>query len=351
MYSLRKIRGNTSSILITIFLLVVITSVPAILTITINRVYGQQPDRMDLNVTDSSASIQNTSEEKIVQVGDIEIAYKMSGEGEPILLISGGSADKNAWDPSFISDLSSNHTVIVFDNRGVGNTTIGSQPYTIEQLANDTAGLLDALNIQNANVFGYSLGSYIAQQLTITNPEKVDRLILVGASCGGNASTPKPLEFLTLQGEIVDKISNNLTISEEEMRSLVSATLGEGWIRLHPESLENISEGRDPFATISPEAQEGQANIGHSWEATNWNGACDELAKVAKPTLVITGTDDNDYQPHQNSLVIAGKIPGAWLVQIENAGHAVMDQYPDEINKILQTFLSTTNSTSTAQSE
>src|SRR3712207_8600449 len=53
---------------------------------------------------------------------------------------------------SFISDLSSNYTVIVFDNRGVGNTTIGSQPYTIEQLANDTAGLLDDLEIQNANV-------------------------------------------------------------------------------------------------------------------------------------------------------------------------------------------------------
>jgi pimeloyl-ACP methyl ester carboxylesterase len=61
--------------------------------------------------------------------------------------------------------------------------------------------------------------------------------------------------------------------------------------------------------------------------------------------LVITGTDDNEYQPHENSLIIAGKIPGAWFVQFENAGHAVMYQYLDEINKILQTFLSTTNIT------
>jgi hypothetical protein len=65
----------------------------------------------------------------------------------------------------------------------------------------------------------------------------------------------------------------------------------------------------------------------------------------------ITGTDDNSYVTHENSLVIAGKVPGAWLVQIENAGHAVMDQYPDEINKILQTFLSTTNTATTAQPE
>src|SRR3712207_3749627 len=213
MYSFRKIRGNTP-IPITIFLLVVIITLPTTMTttITINLAYGQQPDRMDLNITDASANIQNIPEEKIVQVGDVDIAYKMLGRGEPILLISGGSADKNAWDPSFISDLSTNHTVIVFDNRGVGNTTIGSQPYTIEQLANDTAGLLDALEIQNASVLGYSLGSLIAQQLTITNPDKVSRLVLVGANCGGTDVIPKPPEFLALQAEIVDKMSNNVSI-------------------------------------------------------------------------------------------------------------------------------------------
>ena len=348
MNSVRKIRGNTSSILTITLLLAVIITLPTTMTTTsINLVYGQQPDRMDLNITDSSANIQNMPVEKIVQVGDIEIAYKMLGNGEePILLISGGSADKNAWDPSFISDLSSNHTVIVFDNRGVGNTTIGSQPYTIEQLANDTAGLLDALKIQNTNVLGYSLGSLIAQQLTITNPEKVSRLILVGANCGGADAIPKPPEFVKLQADIVDKISNNVSISQDENIALINASLGAGWIRLHPESIENIPEGQDFFATISPEAQEGQANIGLRWEATNWNGVCDELAEVAKPTLVITGTDDNAYVPHENSLVIAGKVPGAWLVQIENAGHAVMDQYPDEIGKILQTFLTTTTSQS-----
>ena len=348
-YCLRKIRENASSVLITIFLFVLIITLPTTMTTTttISRVYGQQPDRMDLNVTDSSANIQNTSE-KIVKVGDIDIAYKMLGKGEPILFISGGSADKNAWDPSFINDLSSNHTVIVFDNRGVGNTTIGSNPYTMQQLANDTAGLLDALKIQKANVLGYSLGSYIAQQLALTNPEKVNRLILAGSSCGGKESMAKPPEFLNLQNELVNKISNNVTISREENIQLLNATLGAGWIRLHPESLENVTEGKGFFGSISPEAQEGQNNIGHSWEATNWDGVCEELTKLAKPTLIITGTDDNYYQPHENSLILAEKIPGAWLVQIENAAHAVMDQYPDEIGKILQTFLSTTNTTTTA---
>ena len=85
-----------------------------------------------------------------------------------------------------------------------------------------------------------------------------------------------------------------------------------------------------------------QFNIGHAWEATNWSGACDELAKLDKPTLVITGTEDNFYQPHVNSLKIAEKIPGAWLVQIKNAGHAIVDQYLAEVGKIMNTFLSIT---------
>jgi pimeloyl-ACP methyl ester carboxylesterase len=345
---LRKVRENTSTVLITLFLFVLIITLPATMTTTtINRVYGQQADRMDLNVTDSSANIQNTSE-NIVQVGDIDIAYKVLGKGEPIVLIPGGSAGMNAWDPSFINDLSSNHTVILFDPRGVGNTTIGSNPYTMQQLANDTAGLLDALKIQNANVLGYSLGSYTAQQLALTYPEKVSRLILAGSSCGGKESMAKPPEFLNLQNELVNKISNNVTISREENIELLNATLGAGWIRLHPESLENVTEGKGFFGSISPEAQEGQNNIGHSWEATNWDGVCEELTRLAKPTLIITGTDDIYYQPHENSLILAEKIPGAWLVQIENAAHAVMDQYPDEISKISQTFLSTTNTTTTA---
>src|SRR5918992_1187908 len=143
MRSLRKIRGNTSSILITIIFLAMIITLSAIMTTgTTNRVYSQ-PNQMDLNITDSSANIQNIPAKK-VHVGDIDIAYKMLGTGDPILLISGSSSNMNTWQPSILRDLSLNHTVIVFDTRGVGNTTTGSKPYTIEQLANDTAGLLDA---------------------------------------------------------------------------------------------------------------------------------------------------------------------------------------------------------------
>jgi pimeloyl-ACP methyl ester carboxylesterase len=178
-------------------------------------------------------------------------------------------------------------------------------------------------------------------------PNKVNSLVLIGSSCGGKDHIPKPPEFLKLQAEIVNKSLNNVSISQEEMKSLVSASLGSGWIRLHPESVDipaNITTLQQLKPGLPPEILNNQNNVGKHWEDNpNWSGACDELAKLDKPTLVITGTDDDKYQPHVNSLKIAEKIPGAWLVQIKDAGHAVPDQYPVEISKILNTFLSTTN--------
>jgi pimeloyl-ACP methyl ester carboxylesterase len=270
----------------------------------------------------------------------------MFGKGDPILLFNGASDNMDAWDPSLLKGLSSNHTVIVFDQRGIANTTAGSKPYTYQQLANDTDGLLDALKITKADVMGYSLGSYLSQQLTMMYPDRVNSLILVGSSCGGKDHTPKPPEFLKLQSEVVNKSLDNISLTADEVKSLVSASVGSGWVRLHPESLDipaNITSLQQMKPGLSPEIVNNQNNVGKHWEDNpNWSGACDELAKLAKPTLVITGTDDDKYQPYVNSLKIVEKIPGAWLVQIKDAGHAVVDQYPEEIAKILNTFLSTT---------
>jgi pimeloyl-ACP methyl ester carboxylesterase len=302
------------------------------------------PNQTNSNTT-NSVNVQDIRLKK-VHVGDIDVAYKMFGKGDPIILFNGASDNMDAWDPSLLKGLASNHTVIVFDQRGIANTTAGSKPYTYQQLANDTAGLLGALKIPKADVMGYSLGSYLAQQLTLMYPNKVNSLILAASSCGGKDHTPKPPEFIKLQSEIVNKSLHNIPVTHEELKSLVSASVGSGWARLHPESLNipaNITSLQQLKPGLPPEIANNQNNVGKHWEDNpNWSGTCDELAKLAKPTLVITGTDDNFYQPHVNSLKIAEKIPGAWLVQIKNAGHAVVDQYPAEIAKILNTFLSTT---------
>jgi pimeloyl-ACP methyl ester carboxylesterase len=146
-----------------------------------------------------------------------------------------------------------------------------------------------------------------------------------------------------LQSDIANKSPNGIPISQKDMKSLLTASLGSGWIKLYPESvdipanliLQQLKPG------LPPETLKNQANAGFAWGTTNWSGACDSLAKIAKPALVITGVDDNLYVSHANSLFVASKVPGAWLVQIKDAGHVIMDQYPDEVGNIVNTFLST----------
>ena len=305
-------------------------------------VYGQSDPRQTNSNAMNSVNTQDIPLKK-VHVGDIDVAYKRFGKGNPIILFNGASDNMDAWDQSFLTGISSNRTVIVFDQRGIANTTAGSKPYTYQQLTNDTAGLLDALKIPKADVMGYSLGGHIAQAFTVNYPEKVNRLILIATTCGGKDGIPKPPEFKKLQADVVNKSLHNIPRTHEEMKLLSSASLGSGWIRLHPETLNipaNITSLQQLKPGLSPEIANKQHNLG-IWENTNWSGACDEEAKLAKPTLVITGTDDNDYIPHRNAIILASKIPGAWLVQIKDAGHAVMNQYPAEIGKILNTFLST----------
>ncbi|MGB8158592.1 MAG: alpha/beta hydrolase, partial [Nitrososphaeraceae archaeon] len=126
---------KSKEVLSVIFLFVLIIPTSIIVTNT-PLVYGQTNQTISDNA--NLLNIQDIPVKK-VHVGDIDIAYKMLGRGDPILLFNGASDGMDAWDPSFPRILSSNHTVIAFDSRGLGNTTMGSQPYTSQQLANDAA--------------------------------------------------------------------------------------------------------------------------------------------------------------------------------------------------------------------
>ena len=294
---------------------------------TSNPVYGQ-PDQINPNIT-SSLKVQNITAKK-VHVGDIDIAYKVFGKGDPILLISGAELVMDAWSPTVLRDLSSNHTVIIFDNRGVGSTTAGTKPFSIIQFANDTAGLLDALKIQKSDVLGFSMGSFIAQQLTLLHPQKVNRLVLYAASCGGKENIPE-------SPDVVKILSDFAYNRSHDVGKFLSVTFPLSWIKSHSNNI-SIPKSKE---IVPPDTLKQQFNIFENWSATNWSGVCGQLSKISVPTLVITGTEDITA-PAANSLIIAQKIPGAWLVQIKGAGHGLMYQYPEKISTVLQTFLSTT---------
>jgi hypothetical protein len=196
---------------------------------TTNLAYGQ-PGQMNLNTT-NSLNLQNIPVKKI-HVGDIDIAYKVFGKGDPFILISGSGLVMDAWEPSILKELSRNHTVIIFDNRGVGNTTIGTKSFSIQQFANDTVSLLYALKIQKADVLGFSMASFIAQEITLLHPEKVNRLILYGATCGGKGNIPQTPHVIKILSDLV----NNRTQDPEK---ILSVTFPLELVKSHPNVSRN----------------------------------------------------------------------------------------------------------------
>src|SRR5438067_1155616 len=105
-------------------------------------------------------------------VDSIELYYEEHGRGDPLLLIMGLAADSTAW-MFQVPDFARRYRTIAFDNRGVGRSSRPPGPYTIHQMADDAAGLLDALDLQRAHVLGVSMGGMIAQELALRHPERV----------------------------------------------------------------------------------------------------------------------------------------------------------------------------------
>ena len=150
------------------------------------------------STTPANTSFLDNIEMKKVRVGDIDIAYKIFGKGEPLLLIPGFSMTMDMWDPIGLEKLSSNHTIIISDIRGIGKTTAGSNktPPSIQLFANDTAGLIDALGIRKpVDILGLSMGGFIAQELTFLHPDKVNRLKIYSSTCVRKETLPPQLSL------------------------------------------------------------------------------------------------------------------------------------------------------------
>jgi pimeloyl-ACP methyl ester carboxylesterase len=327
------------AVMITVLLLVfIVTSTTA----TVSSIYFatvvfaySKPNEVNSDITEASLDIHNIPLKK-VHVGDIDVAYKTFGKGNnTIILINGAGENMNFWDPHFLKELSTNNSVIVFDSRGIGNTTLGNKPFTISQFANDTAGLLDALKInKKADVLGFSLGSLIAQELTLGHPDKINKLILYASSCGGKQATP-PIPAILKDFAILGnpEIQKNMSYVQN-VRVQGDFLFPKKWMQENPNYVEKLPE---PGELINPVIIKRQ--LFNAFPSFMQTGTCNLIGTIKAPTLVIVGTQDAASNPVHNSLVLAERIPGAWLVQIHGGGHGALWQYPDEFNRVLQTFL------------
>ena len=256
-------------------------------------------------------------------VGDIKIAYKIYGHGEPLIMIMGFSGTMDFWDARVIKKLAEHYQVIVFDNRGMGLTSDSPKEYTIKLFADDTAGLMKAIKIKRAHILGWSMGTNIAQELVLDYPEMTDKLILYAADPGGQeAIQPIP--------EVMQKLNDTSgTTRERGLRSL-AILFPEKWLQAHPDISKYFPKVTE---TASPQNVDRQAQA-----MATWTGSFSRLKQIKSPTLIITGTEDI-LTPPENSPIIAKRILKANLVEIPGGGHGLMYQEPDKFSQIVLDFL------------
>jgi pimeloyl-ACP methyl ester carboxylesterase len=258
----------------------------------------------------------------------IDIYYEIHGSGDPLVLINGLGYDLWMWH-KMIPGLAEHLQVIAFDNRGVGKTDKPDGPYTAQMLADDTAGLLEALEISRAAVMGHSMGGFVAQALVVSRPELVSKLILSATNYGGPRHIPVTQEALTV---ITDTKSDPI----ERLKRGILVACAPGFGETHPEIVEEWVDYRVENPTL-PEHQLAQIAIGMAMMDEE---ACFErkLKSVRVPTLILFGEHDKVVPPG-NAELLAREIPNSTIKILPNAGHFFPLELPNEAVATIVEFL------------
>jgi 3-oxoadipate enol-lactonase len=261
----------------------------------------------------------------VALAGGVQIAYEERGDGgAAVLLIHGLGYNRHGWGPA-PDLLARDFRVLLFDNRGVGESDVPPGPYSTREMADDALAVLDAAGVDRAHVVGTSLGGMIAQELVLAHPERVDRLVLACTTPGGPRSYPLPertarafVAFQTLPREV-------------GLRLMVENALADETVGARPELVEEIYAYR---LEHPPPLDGWQAQAGAAFGFD----VLDRLAEVRVPTLVLHGTADNvvDYR---NSELIAGAIDGARLELFPGTGHLFFWEEPERVFGTVAEFL------------
>jgi pimeloyl-ACP methyl ester carboxylesterase len=264
-----------------------------------------------------------------IQANGIQIAYSLTGSGQPILLISGVGYDAWFWH-KIVPALSEHYQVITFDNRGSGESAKPHGPYTVSMLAADTAGLLDSINLKNAIVLGHSLGGFIAQELAITRRDLVSHLILASTNHGGPdviPITPEALQILT---------DRNGNPTELVKRGIAIAT-APGFAERQPEVMQELLTYR--FTNPVPPAQyTAQVMAGAGMAAFTSEDIATRMAAITMPTLILFGEHDRVVPPG-NATLLAEKLPNAQIAILPEAGHIFPIEQPEATVNTIFKFL------------
>ena len=262
---------------------------------------------------------------RFARVNGVRLAYRMQGEGPPLVLIMGYRLSSEAWPVAFVEALARQFTVITLDNRGTGQSDKPVTGYAIANMARDVFGLLSELRISNTYLLGYSMGGAIAQEFVRQFPARVRGLVLCATMCGGPRAT--------YARQSVVRVMRNLDglTPEEAARRIWKVTYAPYYLADNWELVENqmLREIAHPTPLHAADLQ---------FQAFAEFDGSKALADISRPTLLLTGEFD-ELISSQNSRMMVKLIRGAELIVIPGCGHRVIWEATDECTSIVSRFL------------
>jgi pimeloyl-ACP methyl ester carboxylesterase len=259
-----------------------------------------------------------------VQVGNVGLYYEEHGEGEPLVLVPGFGTGLWIWYRQ-IPALAESFRVIAFDPRGVARSDKPDEAIRMRAYADDVAALLEALKVERAHILGASFGGFVAQEFALAYPKQTRSLILCCTSFGGPRHRPPAPE--TLQAIASTKGLN----TEERVRENLLLAFSKEFVSNEPEEVERLIALRAEN-DVPEYAYLRQLQAAMAFDAE------ERVANIEAPTLVLTG-DADVIVPHENSLNLAAKIPGATLRVMEGGSHTFFIERPREFNAAVVEFI------------
>ncbi|MEX6689882.1 alpha/beta hydrolase [Danxiaibacter flavus] len=266
---------------------------------------------------------------QFIAAGKTNFAYRILGKqtGIPLVMVSALGNSMDDWDPVITNGLAQQYKVIIFDIQGVGSSS-GVTPDNIPDMAKGVVTFIQALGYTKVNLLGFSMGSFITQQIASANPALVNKIILTGTG-------PKGAEGLSNLPNIL-ATTVGLTPEQVFLASFFAPSEGSQTAgKLSYERIQKRTVNRD--APVSQESATAGLKAVLGWAQPDPT-ALEELKKLTKPVLIAQGEKDF-LVPVVNAINMANSIPGSQLIVYHDAAHGAIYQYHDEFIRAASEFL------------
>lgn len=314
-----------------------LTQAETVASITFSNSVAKADD-VSPNILINQQAVQNPQQDtnwknvptQFISADGINFAYREYGQqngGTPVIFLNHLAAVLDNWDPRMIDGIAAKHHVVVFDNRGVGAST-GEPAKSIEQMADDAITFIQAKGFKQVDLFGFSMGGMISQEIVLKQPKLIRKMILSGTGPAGGTG-------ISTVGRVSnwDLVRGMATRQDPKVYLFFTRTEnGKAAAKAFVQRINERTENRDKEITLS--AYRAQLKALKKWG----NKKSADLSIIQQPVLVANGDHDR-MVPTVNTYDLAKRLPNSALIIYPDAGHGGIFQFHQDFVKQSLTFL------------